>query len=97
MKISEIADIEKNFNQIFEFINENQKDEMLLGVLVGSLSLSLNNRIEQIKRGVIKANDGELNRLQDSLNCLTSKINNANFQSLVTEVNAAYHAYSPKH
>lgn len=97
MKISEIADIEKSFNKIFEFIDENEKDEMLLGVLIGSLSLNLNNRIKQIEQGVIKTNDGELNRLQNSLNCLTSKINNANFQSLVTEVNAAYHAYSPKH
>lgn len=97
MKISEIADIEKSFNRLFEFIDENQKDEMLLGILVGSLSLNLNNRIEQIEQGVIKTNDGELSRLQNSLNCLTSKINTANFQSLVTEVNAAYHAYSPKH
>ena len=99
MKIYDKKDIDNKFEEAMNVINNEEIDALMLGVIVGDLSLSLESRIQQLKTGIGKSTskDTELTNLQNALNCFVAKINNSSKDILKNEIVAAYNAYATKH
>jgi hypothetical protein len=99
MKLVTKEDIDSKFNQAIEACDIPDIEASILGVLAGSLYLSIKERISQLKSGVSQSNDckNEITRLQNALGCLNEKINNTNASAFKQEFKQAHKAYVNLH
>ena len=95
MRIYSKEDVELSFSKAIDASSDPDVDAMILGVLFGSLALSLETRKEQLIRGMAKSKNSksEIDALNRAAECLVSKINTGTVSSFSSEILAAHNAY----
>ena len=95
MKIYSKEDVELSFSKAIDASSDPDVDAKILGVLFGSLAVSLETRKEQLIRGLAKSRSSksEIDALNKAAECLVSKMNTGTVSSFSDEILAAHKAY----
>ncbi|MFC6633628.1 hypothetical protein [Microbulbifer taiwanensis] len=99
-----MKDYEKNgilasFEKALPLIDDPRVNDRDFGMVYGALSISLESRISELKRGRIRSSgiEKELEQLASVINCFQSKINASKKEIMGRELMQAYKIFSAIH
>ncbi|WP_394185728.1 hypothetical protein [Pseudoalteromonas tetraodonis] len=99
MKIYEKQDVDNSFIKAIKAMESEGIKAEDLSIYFGSLTLTIDSRLHQLKNGIAKSisRDKELIQLQEAANCLTAKINSDSVTTMSQQIMSAYKVYATNH
>ena len=98
MKIYEKKDVDSSFSKAIDAMESNGITAADLGIYFGSLAITIDSRLHQLKNGTAKSSfSNELLQLQEAAKCLTAKINSDSVATMAKQITAAHKAYASNH
>lgn len=96
MKIYEKQDVDNSFTKAIEAMESEGIKAEDLGIYFGSLAVTIDSRLHQLKNNIAKSasRENEITQLQQAANCLTAKINSDSVTTMSQQIMAAYQIYA---